>query len=112
MGTDESTPFLDPHMSQDSTVQTPLILRGLLTSYIRILCSHSYDKSVIAQLQGDSGGPLMCYHDSHWVQVGIVSFGYQCGDVRYPGIYTNVNYFYDWMSTVMSEDNYNGTTIL
>ena len=49
----------------------------------------------------------MCYHENHWVQVGIVSFGYQCGDVRYPGIYTNVNYFYDWMSTVMSEDSYN-----
>ena len=49
----------------------------------------------------------MCYHDNHWVQAGIVSFGYECGDIRYPGIYTNVNYFYDWMSTVMSNDENN-----
>lgn len=56
---------------------------------------------------GDSGGPLMCYHDNHWVQMGIVSLGYICGDSRYPGIYTNVNYFYDWISTVMSNDEIN-----
>lgn len=53
---------------------------------------------------GDSGSPLMCYHDNHWVQIGIVSLGYECGNSRFPGIYTNVNYFYDWMSTVMSNE--------
>ena len=46
----------------------------------------------------------MCYHDNHWVQIGIVSLGYECGNSRFPGIYTNVNYFYDWMSTVMSNE--------
>ncbi|XP_052259815.1 chymotrypsinogen B-like [Dreissena polymorpha] len=49
----------------------------------------------------DSGGPLACFHDGHWTLTGVVSTGYICGHPDYPGIYTRVNHFYDWIESVI-----------
>ncbi|KAJ9600733.1 hypothetical protein L9F63_026130, partial [Diploptera punctata] len=43
--------------------------------------------------QGDSGGPII--HDNYLI--GIVSWGYGCGLPGYPGIYTDVHLFLDWI---------------
>ena len=47
--------------------------------------------------QGDSGGPLVLSETGRWVQVGIVSFGEGCADTRFPGVYTKVDTFLDWI---------------
>uniref|UniRef100_G1PJ59 tryptase n=1 Tax=Myotis lucifugus TaxID=59463 RepID=G1PJ59_MYOLU len=47
--------------------------------------------------QGDSGGPLVCEFNNTWVQVGIVSWGIGCGRKGYPGVYTEVSFFKDWV---------------
>uniref|UniRef100_H2Y806 Peptidase S1 domain-containing protein n=1 Tax=Ciona savignyi TaxID=51511 RepID=H2Y806_CIOSA len=50
--------------------------------------------------QGDSGGPLVCLiGESTWHQVGITSFGIECGSPRYPGVYTRVPYYADWIDS-------------
>lgn len=48
--------------------------------------------------QGDSGGPLQTTQTfSNPVQVvGVVSFGVGCGS-GYPGIYTRVAYYIEWI---------------
>ncbi|BFZ02701.1 hypothetical protein BsWGS_05740 [Bradybaena similaris] len=53
--------------------------------------------------QGDSGGPLIC--DSQGGQsmvTGIVSLGVGCGMTNYPGIYTRVSSYTDWISWTMA----------
>ncbi|KAK1332751.1 hypothetical protein QTO34_007434 [Cnephaeus nilssonii] len=52
--------------------------------------------------QGDSGGPLVCEFNNTWIQVGIVSWGIGCGRKGYPGVYTEVSYYKDWVIDQMS----------
>ncbi|KAF4078388.1 hypothetical protein AMELA_G00198730 [Ameiurus melas] len=48
--------------------------------------------------QGDSGGPLVC-KDANGVSYvwGIVSWGENCGEAGFPGVYTKVAYYFEWI---------------
>ncbi|GIY55523.1 u21-ctenitoxin-Pn1a [Caerostris darwini] len=52
--------------------------------------------------QNDSGGPLL-QKDANGITtlVGIVSHGAGCGLKYYPGVYTKISLYKDWMATVM-----------
>ncbi|XP_013793149.1 clotting factor B-like isoform X1 [Limulus polyphemus] len=48
--------------------------------------------------QGDSGGPLVLEESGRWTLVGIVSFGLNCAEPGYPGVYTRVSHYIRWIA--------------
>ena len=50
---------------------------------------------------GDSGGPMLSNELSplkRYAVIGITSFGVKCADPDYPGVYTRVDNYLDWIA--------------
>ncbi|XP_052859895.1 trypsin-3-like [Anopheles cruzii] len=63
------------------------------------LCAGSFD-GLVDSCQGDSGGPLVC----NTVVTGIVSFGWHCGWRHFPGVYTDVFRYRQWLEESSATD--------
>ena len=54
-------------------------------------------KAGVDACQRDSGGPLACEFNGKWYLGGAASWGNGCGLDGYPGVYTKVSSFLDWI---------------
>jgi trypsin len=62
----------------------------------KMFCA-GYESGGIDACVGDSGGPLFFEDNNTATQLGIVSWGEICGAARFPGVYTKVNEYINWI---------------
>lgn len=87
--------------------QVPLVTETVCNSFY-----HSYGVTILTSMLcagdgsgnvdacvGDSGGPLLVWQaeSQRWVQIGIISWGAECGTPGAYGVYTTVSSFVDWI---------------
>lgn len=69
---------------------------GLDTNTIVIASGDFVDESGYVEdtCGGDSGSPLLCGKN---ILSGVTSWGIGCGNPMYPGVYTRISHYFDWI---------------
>lgn len=68
--------------------------QGMSEASMFILLGECY-LTLILCIVGDSGGPARSISGNYLA--GVVSWGESCGDADFPGVYTQVSHFIDWI---------------
>jgi len=93
-------------------VVVPFISRNLCNYYYQPVSREVFEDMVCAgyedggkdSCQGDSGGPLLKYVDNIPHLVGAVSWGIGCARSRRPGVYSSIQFHWDWIKELVCDD--------
>ncbi|XP_034118100.1 trypsin eta-like [Drosophila albomicans] len=78
-------PIISEEVCVNDTDLGHLLLPGMICA--------GYEEGERDACSGDSGGPLVCQSQL----AGVVSWGIGCALPRFPGVYTEIAYYYDWI---------------
>jgi len=97
-----------------SEIGSKVLEKGLVSIVNTTRCSEIYPalydraiqvcagKSGVDACLYDTGGPLLCNDLGKTYIAGIVSWGYGCALEGYPGVYTRIPMYVDWMAEFQS----------
>ncbi|XP_075162324.1 venom protease [Haematobia irritans] len=87
-----------PVLENDVCVAQTNYTQKMITK--NMMCAGYPGTGVRDSCQGDSGGPLVRLRpdDKRYEQIGIVSWGNGCARPDYPGVYTRVTKYLDWIT--------------
>jgi len=103
-----ATSFNGPSSGTLREVQVPVVTKQSCSEAYQKFRTVVVDDSVICAgtkrggidaCQGDSGGPLMLSEAERFYLVGVVSFGFKCAEPGYPGVYTRITHYLDWIKS-------------
>lgn len=98
--------FNGPSSSKLLELQIPVVEKGRCKNAFKSFSNAVIDDRIICAgfarggkdaCQGDSGGPLMQPYNKSYYLIGVVSYGYRCAEPGYPGVYSRVSYFLDFI---------------
>ena len=112
-------------ISELSQVDVPVVKMSVCKNYYsranpqladrlshRLQICAGYELGGCDACQGDSGGPLLMFKNDSFILVGVVSFGIGCAREGFPGVYTRVSTFEEWLVTLGVEyTKPDGTTV-
>ncbi|CAB3224787.1 unnamed protein product [Arctia plantaginis] len=106
------TEFRGPSATHLQVLQLPVVSNDFCTQAYaaykaqkideRVLCA-GYKKGGKDACQGDSGGPLMqpiwspVEYKTYFFQIGVVSYGRKCAEAGFPGVYSRITHFVNWI---------------
>ncbi|KAK4320137.1 hypothetical protein Pmani_008973 [Petrolisthes manimaculis] len=93
-----------------------VLLEVTVNVYTNEECSDAYDEDIPDTMvcaadkgkdscNGDSGGPMVLLDSGVWQEIGIVSWGAGCADPNFPGVYTRVSKYIDWIVSTVEAQN-------
>lgn len=101
---DKNDEYIYPDVLQKATVD---FLADSACSYYgasyqpeSMLCAGIYPEGTKDTCYGDSGGPIAFQKYGTWLQAGVTSWGNECAQEYFPGVYARVSAALAWISSV------------
>jgi trypsin len=95
------------HSADLLQVSVPIISSKKCSFYLLSpsqMCAGDWEKGGRDSCQGDSGGPLVYKKGTDVTLVGIVSYGNGCARKYYPGVYTRISSYVQWIKNEIGVD--------